>query len=202
MLLVPGIGTVDDLRSAREAGAVGGPDRHALHRGRRLDPALRRWPATLGMETVGFLMMSHRTSPEELAKQARIMVDAGCAVRLRRRLGRRARPHRGAGADRGAGRRASAARRRSASTATRTSRSASPTRCSPSESGARQIDGSLCALGAGAGNSPTEVLAATFDRLGIETGVDVGGVLDAAEEVVRPFLPRWPKADRTAIVQG
>ena len=70
------------------------------------------------------------------------------------------------------------------------------------ESGARQIDGSLCALGAGAGNSPTEVLAATFDHLGIETGVDVGGVLDAAEEVVRPFLPTWPKADRTAIVQG
>ena len=70
------------------------------------------------------------------------------------------------------------------------------------QNGARQIDGSLCALGAGAGNSPTEVLAATFDHLGVETGVDVGGVLDAAEEVVRPYLPRWPKADRTAIVQG
>jgi 4-hydroxy 2-oxovalerate aldolase len=34
------------------------------------------------------------------------------------------------------------------------------------------------------------------------TGVDVGGVLAAAEEVVRPFLPRWPKMDRSAIVQG
>jgi 4-hydroxy 2-oxovalerate aldolase len=70
------------------------------------------------------------------------------------------------------------------------------------QQGARQIDGALCALGAGAGNSPTEVLAATFDHLGVHTGVDVGGVLAAAEEVVRPFLPRWPKMDRTAIVQG
>jgi 4-hydroxy 2-oxovalerate aldolase len=70
------------------------------------------------------------------------------------------------------------------------------------QNGARQIDGALCALGAGAGNSPTEVLAATFDHLGVQTGVDVGGVLAAAEEVVRPFLPRWPKMDRTAIVQG
>jgi 4-hydroxy 2-oxovalerate aldolase len=68
--------------------------------------------------------------------------------------------------------------------------------------GARQVDGALCALGAGAGNSPTEVLAATFDHLGVRTGVDVGGVLAAAEEVVRPFLPRWPKMDRPAIVQG
>jgi len=55
--------------------------------------------------------------------------------------------------------------------------------------GATQIDGALCALGAGAGNSPTEVLAATFDRLGIRTGVDVMGVLAAAEEVVRPIIP-------------
>jgi 4-hydroxy 2-oxovalerate aldolase len=70
------------------------------------------------------------------------------------------------------------------------------------QNGARQIDGALCALGAGAGNSPTEVLAATFDHLGVVTGVDVGAVLAAAEEVVRPFLPRWPKMDRTAIVQG
>ena len=45
-------------------------------------------------------------------------------------------------------------------------------------------------------------LGLTFDHLGVRTGVDVGGVLAAAEEVVRPFLPRWPKMDRSAIVQG
>ena len=70
------------------------------------------------------------------------------------------------------------------------------------QTGARPIDGSLCALGAGSGNSPTEVLAAVFDRLGVDTGLDVMGLLDAAEDVVRPYLDRWPKMDRNAIVQG
>jgi 4-hydroxy 2-oxovalerate aldolase len=46
------------------------------------------------------------------------------------------------------------------------------------------------------------VLAATFDRLGISTGVDVQGVLAAAQDVLRPFVPRLPFADRSAIVQG
>jgi 4-hydroxy 2-oxovalerate aldolase len=70
------------------------------------------------------------------------------------------------------------------------------------QAGARQIDGALCSLGAGAGNSPTEVLAVTFERLGIRTGVDVPGVLAAAEDVVKPFIGRLPWMDRSAIVQG
>ena len=41
-----------------------------------------------------------------------------------------------------------------------------------------------------------------FDRLGVDTGLDVMGLLDAAEDVVRPYLHRWPKMDRNAIVQG
>ncbi len=60
----------------------------------------------------------------------------------------------------------------------------------------------LLAWGAGAGNSPTEVLAATFERLGVPTGVDVQGALAAAEEVVRPMLTRLPQMDRASIVQG
>ena len=70
------------------------------------------------------------------------------------------------------------------------------------QAGAVQVDGALCALGAGAGNAPTEVLAATFSRLGIATGVDVDGVLAAAEEVVRPIIPRLPWMDRSSVVQG
>jgi len=70
------------------------------------------------------------------------------------------------------------------------------------QAGARQVDGALCALGAGAGNSPTEVLAATFERLGVVTGVDVHGVLAAAEDVVKPVIPRMPSMDRSAIIQG
>ncbi len=94
---------MDDLRNAREAGAS--VARIATHC-TEADVSIQHFglARSLGMETVGFLMMSHRTSPEELAKQGRIMVDAGLRVRLRRRLGRRARAHRGQGADRGAGR--------------------------------------------------------------------------------------------------
>ncbi len=68
--------------------------------------------------------------------------------------------------------------------------------------GAKQIDGSLAALGAGAGNSPTEILAAVFERLDIETGLDTTKLLDAAEEVVRPLMTRVPIMDRSSIVQG
>jgi 4-hydroxy 2-oxovalerate aldolase len=70
------------------------------------------------------------------------------------------------------------------------------------QAGARQIDGALCALGAGAGNAPTEVLVAVFDHLGVSTGINVNGALAAAEDVVRPFIPRLPWMDRASIVQG
>ena len=46
------------------------------------------------------------------------------------------------------------------------------------------------------------MLAATFERMGIRTGVDLGEVLSAAEEVVRPFIPRLPWMDRSSITQG
>jgi 4-hydroxy 2-oxovalerate aldolase len=77
VLLVPGIGTADDLRRARDAGAD--VVRVATHCTEAdVSPEHFALARELGMETVGFLMMAHRTSPEELAKQARIMVDAGC----------------------------------------------------------------------------------------------------------------------------
>jgi 4-hydroxy 2-oxovalerate aldolase len=200
VLLVPGIGTMDDLRNAREAGAS--VARVATHC-TEADVSMQHFglAKSLGMETVGFLMMSHRTSPAELARQARIMVDAGAdcvyavdsagALVLDEAKARIQALHDEIGREAQVGFHG----HQNLSLGVANSVLAFQT-------GARQIDGSLCALGAGAGNSPTEVLAATFDHLGIETGVDVGGVLDAAEEVVRPYLPRWPKADRTAIVQG
>jgi 4-hydroxy 2-oxovalerate aldolase len=70
------------------------------------------------------------------------------------------------------------------------------------QNGALQIDGALCALGAGAGNAPTEVVAATFDRLGIATDVNVDLVMQAAENIVKPLLPRLPWMDRASITQG
>ncbi len=200
VLLVPGIGTLRELKAAREAGAS--VARIATHC-TEADVSVQHFgiARSLGMETVGFLMMSHRTTPGTLATQARIMVDAGAqcvyvvdsagALVLSDAQSRIAAVHGEIGEQAQVGFHG----HQNLSLGVANSVLAF-------QGGARQIDGSLCALGAGAGNSPTEVLAATFDHLGVATGVDVGGVLAAAEEVVRPYLPRWPKADRTAIVQG
>jgi 4-hydroxy 2-oxovalerate aldolase len=70
------------------------------------------------------------------------------------------------------------------------------------QAGARQIDGATRALGAGAGNSPTEVLTAVFDRLGVATGIDLQRILAAAEEVVARYITRTPTMDRSSIMLG
>jgi 4-hydroxy 2-oxovalerate aldolase len=200
VLLVPGIGTVEDLRRARDAGAD--MVRVATHC-TEADVSPQHFAAArdLGMETVGFLMMAHRTSPDDLAKQARIMVDAGCqcpyvtdsagALLMHEAKARFEALVAEVGDEAWVGYHG----HQNLSLGVANSVLAH-------EAGVRSIDGSLCALGAGAGNSPTEVLAAVFDRLDVSTGLDVSALLDAAEEVVRPYLPRWPKMDRNAIVQG
>jgi 4-hydroxy 2-oxovalerate aldolase len=200
VLLVPGIGTADDVRRAHDAGAE--VVRVATHCTEAdVSPQHFGVARELGMETVGFLMMAHRTSPEDLAKQARIMVDAGCQCSYVTDSAGALLMHE--------------ARARFEALVAEVGDEAwvgyhghqnialgVANSVLAYEAGVKQIDGSLCALGAGAGNSPTEVLAAVFDRLGIATGLDVLGLLSAAEEVVRPYLHRWPKMDRNAIVQG
>ena len=200
VLLLPGVGTVEDLRQAREAGAS--VARIATHC-TEADVSEQHFAAArdMGMETVGFLMLAHRLDPAGLARQARIMVDAGaeCVYVV----------------DSAGALVLSDAQARVQALITEIGREAqvgfhghqnlslgvanSVLAC---QAGATQVDGALCALGAGAGNAPTEVLAATFARLGIGTGVDVDGVLAAAEEVVRPFIPRLPWMDRSSVVQG
>ena len=153
------------------------------------------------METAGFLMMAHRTDSATLARQARIMVDAGCQA-----------PY---VTDSAGALLMDDARARFEALVAEVGDEAwvgyhghqnmsfgVANSVTAYESGVRYVDGSLCALGAGAGNSPTEVLGAVFDRLGVATGLDTGLLLDAAADVVTPFLTRWPKMDRNAIVQG
>jgi 4-hydroxy 2-oxovalerate aldolase len=203
VLLLPGVGTVADLRRAREAGAT--VARIATHC-TEADVSVQHFAAArdLGMETVGFLMLSHRLDPAGLARQARIMVDAGAqcvyvvdsagALVLSDAQARVQALIAAIGHDAQVG--FHGHQNLSLGVAN------SVLAC---QAGATQIDGALCALGAGAGNAPTEVLAATFSRLGIATGVDVDGVLAAAEEVrklsaaVQIPLP-W--MDRSSVVQG
>lgn len=200
ILMLPGLGTVHHLKRAHAAGAS--VARIATHC-TEADVSIQHFGAAraLGMETVGFLMLAHKASPEALAKQARIMVDAGCQCvyvvdsagalvlddaqqRIRAVIGE-------------IGHEAQVGFHGHQNLSMGIANSVLAY-----QAGAKQIDGALCALGAGAGNSPTEVLAATFERLGIRTGVDLGEVLSAAEDVVRPFVPRLPWMDRASITQG
>jgi 4-hydroxy-2-oxovalerate aldolase len=68
--------------------------------------------------------------------------------------------------------------------------------------GATWVDGSTCGMGAGAGNTPTEVLAAVCDLEGIETGIDTFAAMDVAEDVVRPVLDRLPFVGRSSLLLG
>jgi 4-hydroxy 2-oxovalerate aldolase len=200
VLLLPGVGTVADLREALDAGAK--VARIATHC-TEADVSIQHFGAAreLGLETVGFLMLSHRNSPEGLAGQARIMADAGCqcvyvvdsagallpdgvtdrVTALVRELGDDAQVgfHGHQNLSLGVANSIAAYR-----------------------AGARQIDGTLRALGAGAGNAPTEILVPAFDALGVKSGVESELILAAAEEVLAPIAPRMPVADRAAIVQG
>jgi 4-hydroxy 2-oxovalerate aldolase len=200
VLLLPGLGTVEDLRKAHGVGAS--VARIATHC-TEADVSIQHFGAAreLGMETVGFLMLSHRASPSNLAEQARIMVDAGAecvyvvdsagALVLQDAQARITALVDEIGAQAQVGFHG----HQNLSLGIANSVLAY-------QSGAKQIDGALCALGAGAGNSPTEVLAAVFDRLGIATGVDPQAAAAAAEDVVRPYIPRLPWMDRASIVQG
>ncbi|MFZ2016832.1 MAG: 4-hydroxy-2-oxovalerate aldolase [Nocardioides sp.] len=200
ILMLPGLGTVHHLKRAQECGAE--VARIATHC-TEADVSIQHFGEArrLGMETVGFLMLSHSASPEKLAQQARIMVDAGAqcvyvvdsagALVLSDAQERITAVINEVGADAQVGFHG----HQNLSLGIANSVLAY-------QAGARQIDGALCALGAGAGNSPTEVLAATFERMGVRTGVDLGQVLSAAEDVVRPFIPRLPWMDRASITQG
>jgi 4-hydroxy 2-oxovalerate aldolase len=155
----------------------------------------------LGLDTVGFLMLSHMSEPEPLAVQARIMADAGAnAVYVVDSAG--------------------ALLPDQAAARVQALRAALPDEVEVGfhahnnlglgianslravEAGAARIDGALASLGAGAGNAATEVLAAVFDRAGIETGVQVIPALAAAEQVVRPYMRHEPRMDFGSVVLG
>lgn len=200
ILLLPGVGTADELRQAADLGAS--LARIATHC-TEADIANQHFELArdLGLETVGFLMLSHMLEPDELAKQARVMADAGCqtvyvvdsagallpedaSARVRALCDE-------LGADAQVGIHA----HNNLAMGVANSMAAV-------DAGAVHVDGACRSLGAGAGNAPTEVLTAVLDRRGIDVGVDLPGILAVAEDVVRPIMRREPVMDRNAIVMG
>jgi 4-hydroxy 2-oxovalerate aldolase len=200
VLLLPGIGTKDELKKAWDVGAR--LVRVATHCTEAdISPQHLALARELGYLTVGFLMMAHMNTPEGLAEQARIMADAGAQVVYCTD---------------------SAGAMTSDQVAARVDalRAALPDDVQIGfhahhnlslgvanslvafEHGATWIDGSTCGLGAGAGNTPTEIFVAVADKVGLKTGIDALSMMDAAEEVVRPIMTHVPLVNREALLLG
>jgi len=200
VLLLPGIGTVDDLRAAADLGVR--IARIATHC-TEADISEQHFgeARALGLETVGFLMMAHSVGPDVLARQARIMADSGAqsvyvtdsagALILDEVSERVA----SLVAEVGPGIEVGFHGHQNLGLGVANTIAAI-------RSGAVQVDGCTRGLGAGAGNTPTEVLVAVCDRLGIDTGVDVPAILDASEDVVRPLMESEPVMSRMTITMG
>lgn len=186
VLLLPGVGTIEDLKQAHARGAS--VVRVATHV-TEADIAIQHLKAAkeLGMMPVGFLMMSHMASPEKILEQAKIFVDAGAEyvnvadsagymmpddVKARISMLAEHLPvpvgfhsHNNLGLAIG--------------------NSLAAVEC-----GAEYIDVTCRGLGAGAGNTQAEVLAGVLQRLGYNTGLDFYGYMDLAEEIVEPIMQR------------
>lgn len=199
VLLLPGIGTREHLKEAREHGVS--VARIATHC-TEADISLQHigYAKELGMEAIGFLMMSHMISPQELLFQARLMQNYGAdcvyvtdsagaltpdGFRERVRLLREGldvpigvHAHNNLG-------------------------SAVANSLAAVDEGATVVDGCCAGLGAGAGNAPLEIIAAVFAREGIDIGtVDWYKLVDATDQTVRPIMPRPQTIDGPALTLG
>ncbi len=199
-LLLPGIGTVEDLHMAVDCGVS--TIRVATHC-TEADVSGQHIAASrkLGMDTVGFLMMAHMIPPEQILAQAKLMESYGANCiyctdsagymlpddvtakigLLRSELN----PATEVGFHGHHNMAMGVANSLAALAA-----------------GAARIDASAAGLGAGAGNTPLEVLVAVLDRMGANHGASLDGVMDVAEDLVVPMMDTPVRIDRDALTLG
>lgn len=198
VLLVPGIGTVDELRQVRDLGV--NVVRIAVHCTEAdITEQHIKIAKELGMEAVGFLMMSHMNTPKGLLEQARMLeafgadtvyiADSAGAMTTNEVRARVAEIVGGINVPLGVH------AHQNLSLAVANSIAAY-------EEGARNLDGTSAGLGGGAGNCPTEILAAVCEKNGIQSGVDPLKLMDLAEEVTRPLMSRQQVVDRAGLLLG
>lgn len=200
VLLLPGIGTVEELELAAEGGAdicriathVTEADVSAEH---------FEYVTEVGLEADGLLMLSHMEPPETVLEQAKLMEEYGAdavyvmdsagamlpgdarervsllAEELSIEVGFHAHNNLGLGIG---------------------------NTLAAVDAGATTVDGCLRGLGAGSGNAQIEVLAAALEKAGYEIGPDLFGTMDAAEDVLLPMLTgdTMPELDNDSLVLG
>ena len=199
-LLLPGIGTVDHLKMAKDCGVS--TIRVATHC-TEADVSEQHigMAAKMGMDTVGFLMMAHMVEPEKILEQARLMVgyganciyatdsagymlpdDVTARIGLLKaelpsniEIGFHGHHNLGMGI---------------------------ANSLAAIEAGATRVDGSVAGLGAGAGNTPLEVFCAVLDRMQVTTGIDLYKIMDVAEDLVVPMMDQPIRVDRDALTLG
>jgi 4-hydroxy-2-oxovalerate/4-hydroxy-2-oxohexanoate aldolase len=200
VLLIPGLGTMKELHSAYDCGAR---SVHVATHCTEADTAPQHiaYARKLGMDTTGFLMMAHLNDPAGLARQAKLMESYGAqtvyvtdsagymlpddvkaavgalrdALKPETEIGFHGHHNLGMGV---------------------------ANSIAAIEMGASRIDASVAGLGAGAGNTPLEVFVAVCERMGIETGIDMGKIMDVAEDVIVPMMDHMVRIDRESLTIG